>query len=91
MKKTHNTHVQSNPKVFIKRLSSDGNISEIFEACKATEYNYDKWEKVKLRSSLDQAKKEQRKKWKLLRKQRKLARKKTLNVRLFYSFCMPKG
>ena len=40
--------------------------------------------KLKLRSSLDQAKKEQRKKWKLLRKQRKLARKKTLNVRLFF-------
>ena len=47
--------------------------------------------KLELRSNLDQAKREQRKKWKLLRKQRKLARKKILNVRLFYSFCMPKG
>lgn len=69
--KTHNTHVQSNPKVFIKRLSSDGNISEIFEACKATEYNYDKWEKVKIKIKSRSGEERTKKKVKAVKKTKK--------------------
>ena len=71
MKKTHNTHVQSNPKVFIKRLSSDGNISEIFEACKATEYNYDKWEKVRIKIKSRSGEERTKKKVKAVKKTKK--------------------